>query len=146
MPKRTKDDIDVDSLVELINLDNGLVEGLLQLDRDELAWLLAHIANEANITTTTFKKARIDLPSFSVAKWSKFAEQFGLPEDASALELEPFTTPTYRLPLSLQQAMFEHAWRWQDVYREKFEHTTEEGKVRLLDPVCQPNSDHIHFL
>ncbi|KAF8230837.1 hypothetical protein L208DRAFT_1399821 [Tricholoma matsutake] len=138
MPKRTKDDIDVDSLVELVNLDNGLVDGLLQLDRDELASLLAHIANEASITTTTFKKARIELPSFSVAKWSKFAEQFDLPQDVSALELEPFTTPRYRLPLSLQEAMFENAWRWQDVYREKVDHTREEARVRILDPYIVP--------
>ncbi|KIL58137.1 hypothetical protein M378DRAFT_170927 [Amanita muscaria Koide BX008] len=135
MPEPTYDDIDVDSLVDSINLD---IDGLLELDRDELAALLAHIANEARITTTMFKKARIELPSFSLAKWSKFAEQYGLPQDVSALKLEPFKTPRYCLPLSLQEAMFENAWRWQDVYREKADHTKEKSRVRILDPYIVP--------
>ena len=42
--------------------------------------------------------------------------------------------------------MFENAWRSQDVYREKVDHTTEEAKVRILEPVCQPNSNYMHFL
>ena len=69
----TIDDVDIDSVVESINQDNGLLDGLLQLDRAELAMLLAHVANEANITTTVLKVARTDLPSFSVANWSKFS-------------------------------------------------------------------------
>ncbi|KAM6496570.1 hypothetical protein JOM56_007043 [Amanita muscaria] len=133
MTKRNHD-IDVASLVDSINLD---INGLLELDRDQLAALLAHIANKANIATT-FKKARIELPSFSVVKWSKFAKQSGLPDDVSKLRLEPFKTPRYRLPLSLQEAMFENAWRWQDVYREKADHTREESRVRILDPYIVP--------
>ena len=144
--KRSKDDIDIESLVESVPLDKGLVDGLQQLDRDELAAVLAHVANVANISTAAFKKTRIELPSFSVAKWSNFAEQFGLPQNVLKLELEPFTTPRYRLPPSLHEAMFENAWRWQDVYREKVDHTREEARVRILDPVCQPNSGYMHFL
>jgi hypothetical protein len=136
--KRCKDDIDIESIIESVPLDKGLVNGLQQLNRDELAAVLAHVANEANISTAAFKKTRIELHSFSEAKWSDFAKKFGLPEDVSRLELEPFTTPRYSLPPSLHEAMFENAWRWQDVYREKVDHTMEEAKVRILDPVCQP--------
>jgi hypothetical protein len=79
--KRSKDDDDIEFIIEAVPLDNGLIDGLLQLNRDELAALLAHVANLTNISTPRFKKARIELPSFSVAKWSGFATQFGLPED-----------------------------------------------------------------
>ncbi|KIM89513.1 hypothetical protein PILCRDRAFT_769359 [Piloderma croceum F 1598] len=30
--------------------------------------------------------------------------------------------------------MFENAWRWQDVYREKVVHSRKEARVRILDP------------
>jgi hypothetical protein len=146
MPKRTNDDIDVDDLVEAINMDRGLINGLLQFNRDELEALFAHIANEAKISTASFKKARINLPSFCDAKWSDLAPQFGLPSDIELLDLETFTTPKYYLPPSLHEAMFENAWRWQDVYHEKVDYTREEARVRLLDPVCEPNSGYMHFL
>ena len=145
MPKRSKADIDIESLIESIPLDRGLIDGLQQLDCDELVAVLAHVANVADVSTAAFKKTRIELPSFSVAKWSDFAKQFGLQEDVSKLELGSFTTPRYRLPPSLHEAMFENAWRWQDVYREKVDHTREEARVRILDPVCQSNSSYILF-
>jgi hypothetical protein len=145
MPKRSNDDINVDDLAESFNMDRGLIEGLLEFDRDELAALFARIAN-ADIPTATFKKARIDPPSFSVAKWSTFAQQFGLPQDVEQLKLETFTTPKYYLPPSLHEAMFENAWLWQDVYREMIDQTREEARVRILDPVCQPNSVYMHFV
>ncbi|KIM82590.1 hypothetical protein PILCRDRAFT_70552 [Piloderma croceum F 1598] len=127
--------IDIESLVESVPLDKGLVDGLQQLDRHDLTAVLAHVANVANISTVAFKKTRIDL---CVAKWSDFAEQFGLPQNVLKLELEPFTTPRYRLPPSLHEAMFENAWRWQDVYRENVDHTREEVRVRILDPYIVP--------
>jgi hypothetical protein len=136
IPKRT-DDIDVHSIVESTNQDNQLLDELLRLDRDELTVLLAHIANEASITTSMLKMARSELPSFSLATWAKFAKEFGLPAKPSSLQLEPFKTPRYRLPLTLQVSMFENAWRWHDVYGEKFEHTKEATKVNILEPVCQ---------
>jgi hypothetical protein len=145
-PKRNQDDIDIESFIEAVPLDNGLIDGLQQLHRDELAAVLAYVANVANISTAAFKKSRIGLPSFSEAKWSDFAKQFGLPQDVLKLKLEPFTTPRYRLPPSLHEAMFENAWRWQDIYREKVDHTMEEAKVRILDTVCQLNSRYMHFL
>ncbi|KAM6496571.1 hypothetical protein JOM56_007044 [Amanita muscaria] len=129
MSKRNHD-IDVDSLADSINR-------LLELDRDQLAELLAYIANEASIATT-FKKARIERPSFSAVEWSNFAERFGLPDDIEKLSLGSFKTPMYHLPLSFQEAMFENAWRWQEVYREKSDHKREEARVRILDPYIVP--------
>ena len=133
-PKRT-DSSDVDSIVE--SEDNELVDRLLQVDRDELTKLLAHISNEASITTTMIKAAKTELSSFSTTKWSKFAKTHGLPENPSDLRLERFSTPRYRLPLSLQASMFENAWRWHDVYGEKIIHTREAPRVKILEPVCQ---------
>jgi len=123
-------------------LYKGLRAALLELTPDELAALLADLANSANLPNATFKRARLDLPSFSAVKWSEFAEGYGLHEDASCLNFESFETPRYRLPPSLHQAMFENAWRWQDVYREKLD-LGEETRVRLLEPVCQLNSDYM---
>jgi hypothetical protein len=94
----------------------------------------------ADLPTATFKKARVGLPSFSAAKWSKFARQYGLSEDPSFLNLEFFTTPRYRLPSSLHEAMFENAWRWRDVYLEAVAQERVEARLRLLEPVCLPNS------
>ncbi|KAF8239885.1 hypothetical protein L208DRAFT_1560090, partial [Tricholoma matsutake] len=88
--------------------------------------------------TATFKKARIDLPSFSVTKWSDLAPQFGLSLDIEQLDLETFMTPKYYLPPSLHEAMFENAWRWQDIYREKVDQTREEACMRILDLYIVP--------
>ncbi|KIL59813.1 hypothetical protein M378DRAFT_84610 [Amanita muscaria Koide BX008] len=138
MAKRSREDIDVDELINSINLDKGLRAGLLELTADELAALLADFANSANLPTAAFKKARLGLPSFSTVKWAEFAEEYGLPLNPSYLGLEPFTTPRYRLPPSLHETMFENAWRWQDVYREKVDQGREEGKARLLEPYIVP--------
>lgn len=136
--KRNRDDTDIESIIESVPLYKGLVGGLQELDRDELVAVLAHVANLAKISTAAFKITRIELPSFSLTKWSDVAKRFGLRQDAESLQLEPFTTPRYHLPLSLHETMFEDAWRWQDVYREKVDYTREQAKVRILDPVCQP--------
>ena len=143
--KRSADDIDAQSLVDSLSLDKGLVNGLQQLTPDELVAVMAHIANVTNPSTAASKKARIELPSFSKAKWSNFAEHFGLPDNVSRLRLESFKTPRYSLPLSLHEAIFENAWRWQDVYREKVDYTREESRVGILDPVCRPISGYMHF-
>ena len=136
MPKRKNVDSTVDDLAEAFNSDKGLIDGLLEYDRDELAELIAHVANKAGITTATFKKARIELTSFTAAKWSDVAPSFGLKTDVELLELATFKTAKYCLPPSLHETMFENAWHWQDVYREHIDRTREETHVRLLDPVC----------
>jgi len=38
----------LEDLIESISRGRGLVDGLLELDRDEIAVVLAHIANEAS--------------------------------------------------------------------------------------------------
>ena len=66
MSKRTKDDsADADSLIKSTNID---LDKCLKLDKEDLTTILAHIANQAGITITSFKKARVDLPSFSTVK------------------------------------------------------------------------------
>jgi hypothetical protein len=143
--KRSRDiDIDVDDVIASMNLDGGLLAAFKELTEDELAVLLGELANRARLPTSAFKKARVDLTSFSKAKWSDFAPQYGLPQRTSTLTLETFTTPRYRLPPSLHETMLQNAWRWQDVYRESMFQEREAGKVRLLEPVCQPNSDYMH--
>src|ERR1700735_1362397 len=97
MAKCSHEDIDVDEIIASVNLDKGLRAGLLELTADELAALLADFANSANLPTAALKKARVDLPSFSVVKWSEFAKEFGLPDNASHLGLALFKTPRYRL-------------------------------------------------
>ena len=137
-------DIDVDYVLASMNLDKGLRAAVLELTKDELAALLGDLANHASLPTSAFKKARVDLPSFSKAKWSDFALEYGLPQVTSSLSLETFTTPKYRLPPSLHETMLQNAWRWQDVYRETMFQEREARKVRLLEPVCQPNCDYMH--
>jgi len=145
MTKRGREDVDVDQLIDSINLDKGLRAGVLELTADELAAVLADFANLANLPTAAIKKARVDLPSSSTVKWTEFAREYGLPLNASHLQLGSFTTPRYRLPPSLHEDMFENAWRWQDVYREKVDQGREEARVRLLEPVCQLNSDYMRY-
>jgi hypothetical protein len=141
--KREREVIDVDDVVESMNFDKGLDCAFLDLTTDEQAALLAHLANSVNLPNAAIKKARLDLPSFSAVQWSTFAQQYDLPMDAENLGLEPFSTPKYRLPPSFHQAMIENAWRWQDVYREKVDQRREEARVRLLQPVCEPNMDEM---
>jgi hypothetical protein len=57
----------------MVPLDKGFIDGLQQLDHNKLTVVWTHVANLANISTVAFKKTRIELPSFSVAKWSNFA-------------------------------------------------------------------------
>ena len=146
MAKHSHHDIDVDEIIDSMNMTKGLRSAVLQLTPDKLAALLADLANSANLSTAALKQARVDLPLFSTVKWSQFAASLKLPRTPSQLRLVSFQTPRYRLPPSLHQAMFENAWRWQDVYREKVDQEREEAKVRLLEPVCQPHSDFVRFL
>jgi hypothetical protein len=133
MGKRDRD-IDVDEIFSSINLDKGLRSAVLDLTQDELAVLLAELANHANLPNAAFKKAGVDLPSFSTVKWSEFSAQYGLPANPSSfnLKLDSFTTPRYQLPPSLHEALFENAWQWQDVYGEKI---VQQRQLRLMEPV-----------
>ncbi|KAF8238934.1 hypothetical protein L208DRAFT_169657 [Tricholoma matsutake] len=118
MPKRCTEDIVIEDVIDCINLDRGIVDGLLDLTHDELAAVLGH---KGDIPTATFKMARSALPSFSTIKWADFASQYGLP-----------TNP--------EKTMFQNAWYWQDVYRETVYQTQEQARLRILEPVCQLKS------
>jgi hypothetical protein len=136
MAQRKTVDTNVDNIAGSVDLERGSVAGLLHLQPDELAILLADIANKANIATADFKNSRAQLKSFSKAKWSNLSPNFGLPLNPENLQLERFETARYRLPLSFHKTSFVNAWRWQDVYREKVVQSKEEARVRILDPVC----------
>lgn len=133
---KSNDDIDADDIIDSMKTDKGLRAAFAELTHDELAVVLGDLANSANLPNAAFKTARLDLPSFSTAKWSEFAEQYGLHNDVSYLNLESFKTARYRLPPSFHQALSGNAWRSQDVYREKIDQEREGARVRLLEPVC----------
>ena len=136
MPKRPLDDADVETAIQAVNIDDDdWMQKLLEVDKDPLVLIISQILNERNIQMQTIKKARIELPSFSSAKWADFAERAGLPRNPQNLRLEYFSTPVYQLPPSFHKAIFESSWRAQDVYQEVVEQTREESRVRTLDPV-----------
>lgn len=146
MPTRHTEDIDVKNVIECINLDKGMVDGLLDLNRDELAAVLGHIANEGNIPNATFKIARSTLPSFSIVKWTDFASDFGLPTNPAKVNLTCYSTPRFRLPPSFQKTMFQNSWNWQDVYRETADQPQEQARLRILDPVCRLKGGSMRLL
>lgn len=136
MPKRSADDADVETAIQATNIDDDdWMQKLLQVDEDPLILIISQILNKCNIEMKTIKKARIELPSFSLAKWADFAQQAGLPRNPDNLQLEHFSTPVYQLPPSFHKAIFESSWHAQDVYQEVV--TREESRVRTLDPVCK---------
>ncbi|KIL62093.1 hypothetical protein M378DRAFT_129195 [Amanita muscaria Koide BX008] len=78
------------------------------------------------------------LPSFSDAKWSELAPQFGLHNNVALLQLPTFVTPVYLLPPTFHVANFTPAWPTLDVYRDIDQQTREEARVRILDPYIVP--------
>jgi hypothetical protein len=126
---------DVDGAIESVNLEEGWFDTLLTVEPDVLALIMGELANLAKVRMSQIKRARTGLESFSKAKWVTFAEHFGLPSDAAQLQLGHFPTPTYRLPLSFHEAVFETAWRAQDVFQERVKQNREAARVRILDPV-----------
>jgi len=119
-----------------IELEEGWLGKFLELAPEELAKVLANIANQGRVKTAAFKKARTSLPSFSAVKWIDFAENFGLHNRLENNQFEQVTTPTYWLPPSIHEIMFEAAWHTQDVYQEWHVQRREAARVRIMDPVC----------
>ena len=119
-----------------VNLEEGWLDKFLELPPDDLAKLLADIANHGKVKTAAFKKARTSLPSFSSVKWIDFAEKFGLHNRLENNKFEQVITPKYCLPPSIHEIMFEAAWRTQDVYQERQVQRREAARVRIMDPVC----------
>ena len=122
-----------------VELEEGWLEKLLEVEPDKLALIIGHIANCAKIDTLTFKRARSIIASFSDTKWKQTAEHFGLPDRPSQLRdclvwTEMFETPAYYLPSYLHERVAEMAWRLQDVYGELHDQT-EGTKLKDLEPV-----------
>jgi hypothetical protein len=127
-----------EEVAALVKLEEGWLHQLLALSKDDLAKLLADIANHGNIKTAKIKKARTSLPLFSGTKWGPFAESFGLPDTLDSCPFEQVSTPVYFLPPSIHETMFQAAWHTQDVYQEWQVQRREEARVRIMDPACQP--------
>ena len=78
-----------------VNLEEGWLGKFLELPTDELAKLLADIANHGKVKTATIEKARTSLPSFSGVKWIDFAERFGLCDRLENNQFKKVITPIY---------------------------------------------------
>lgn len=135
--KRKLYDAQVEDAIQSFDIQGDWMSTLLTGDRERLILLIAEIANQRHIDTRSFKKARIDLPSFTSVKWTEFASKSGFPENPKDLQLNLFTTPVYILPPSFHKSIFENSWRALDVHQEKDERTGEASRVRTLDPVCK---------
>jgi hypothetical protein len=132
--KRPVDDSDVETAIQSTGIkDDDWIQKLLEVDKEELILIVSLIVNKSNIDNRSIKRARIELPSFSTAKWTDFAARAGLPENPSCLEPDDYETPVYQLPPSFHESVLENSWRTQDVYQEAVEQTREE--TRILDPV-----------
>ena len=102
----------------------------------DLAYVLAALATAGNISDSQIKKARKDLPSFSAAKWSEVAPQFGLSDYLTTVQFDSYPITPVLLPPSFHETIAEAAWRIQDVFQERFTQEREEVRIRPFDAVC----------
>lgn len=118
----------------------GWMQQLLVLGPDgpDLAYVLAALANTGNISPSQIKKARIGLPSFSAAKWTEVAPQFGLSDDLATAKFDSYPITPVLLPPSFHETIAEAAWRIQDVYQERVSQEREEVRVRAFDTYLIP--------
>ncbi|KAF8816701.1 hypothetical protein BYT27DRAFT_6384297 [Phlegmacium glaucopus] len=130
--------VELENAIQSVNLDRGWIDELLALEKDDLALVLGDLVNRSRISNTAIKRARSALPSFSAARWAGFAKELRPPLDPEHPVLRHFATPSYWLPPSFHEAIFENSWRTQDVYREKSDQTREEARIRILDPYIIP--------
>ena len=142
VPKRKRNRYDDDESGEAIWADLGLdpndLHAVLGLDKSQLATLLAHIANQADVEATSFKKSRTNLrKSFSLITWADLAE-------GSSLNLHPRFRKVHfgelelrkcRLPPSFFKPLLATAWRFIDVYQEPDDQSREAARLRIFDPV-----------
>ncbi|KAI0282488.1 hypothetical protein BGY98DRAFT_912213 [Russula aff. rugulosa BPL654] len=139
-PERPDDvDVDVETAIQAAGInDDDWLQKLLEVDEEQLILIISYLVNKSNIDNKSLKRVRIELPSFSTAKWAEFAAQAGLPKNPSFLQFKYFGTPVYQLPPSFHNAVFENSWRTQDVYQEPVEQSRGESRVRILDPYIVP--------
>jgi hypothetical protein len=121
--------------IQDVDLPDGWMQKLLVLGPD-LAYVLAAIANAGQISASQIKKAKIGLPSFSSAKWTELAPQFGLTTDLTTAKFDSFSITPVLLPPSFHETTAEAAWRIQDVFQERISQEREEARVRAFDAVC----------
>jgi hypothetical protein len=131
--KRKANEAAIATSIQDVDLPNGWMQKLLALGPD-LAYVLASLANDGQITASQIKKVRIGLPSFSYAKWNELAPNFDLPVDLTMAQFESFSIAPVLLPPSFHEITAEVAWRIQDVYQERL--SREEARVRVFDAVC----------
>ena len=118
--KRKADEAAIATSIQGVNLPPGWMQQLLVLGPD-LAYVLAALANAGNISASQIKKARISMPSFSAAKWTEVAPQFGLSDDLGSVRFDSYLITPVLLPPSFHETVAEAAWR----------------KRRELDPLTQ---------
>jgi len=73
--RRKANEAAIATCIQGVDLPNGWMQKLLALGPD-LAYVLASLASDGQITASQIKKARMGLPSFSYAKWSELALTF----------------------------------------------------------------------
>jgi hypothetical protein len=131
--------------IQDVDLPNGWMQKLLALGPD-LAYVLASLANDGQITASQIKKARMGLPSFSYAKWSELAPNFDLPVDLPMAQFDSFSIAPVLLPPSFHETTAEVAWRIQDVYQERLSQDREEARVRVFGAVCPTVVEYFRVL
>ena len=102
----------------------------------DLVYVLASLCNDGQITATQIEKARMNLPSFSHAKWSEPAPNFDLPVDLMMARFDSFSIAPVLLPPSFHKTTVKLAWRIQDVYQRRLSQEREEARIRIFDAVC----------
>ena len=137
--KRKAQDAAILNSIEQVDLPDGWLEKLVALGPG-LARVIGELANRGQISASEIKRARTNLPSFSVAKWSDLAPGFGLSAEPLMAKFEAFSIPAVHLPLSFHEAIIGEAWRIQDVYQERVAQDREEARIRIFDAV-QPIPD-----
>jgi hypothetical protein len=133
--KRKANEAAIATSIQGVDLPPGWMQQLL-VPGPDLAYVLAALANAGNISVSQIKKARKGLPSFSAAKWTEVAPQFGLSDDLTTAKFDPYLITPVLLPPSFHETIAEAAWRIQDVYQERISQEREEVRVRAFDAVC----------
>ncbi|KAF8337140.1 hypothetical protein F5887DRAFT_985413 [Amanita rubescens] len=122
----------------IATLPPGWMQQLLALGPN-LAYVLASLASAGNISPSQIKKARIGLvPSFSAAKWTQVAPQFGLSDNFLTTKFDSYPITPVLLPPSFHNTIAEAAWRIQDVYQERIYQEREEARIRAFDAYLIP--------
>lgn len=131
--RRKANEAAIATSIQDVDLPDGWMQKLLVLGPD-LAYVLAALANAGQISASQIKKARIRLPSFSSAKWTELAPQFGLAPDLTMATVDSFSIPPVLLPPSFHETTAEgHGAPKTSIKNDLFR----RGKRRELEPLTQ---------